>query len=106
MDQGMLIGLVSLGVMLLFLIGVPIFLVIGFWVVGVSIIIDFTLANIGFTLFEGLNGARIEGAARPRRTCPPLAMGRGACTSRPPTCVRCSRARSVRFPPGSVSTWA
>lgn len=55
MDQGMLIGLVSLGVMLLFLIGVPIFLVIGFWVVGVSIIIDFTLANIGFTLFEGLN---------------------------------------------------
>lgn len=55
MDQGMLIGLVSLGVMLLFLIGVPIFLVIGFWVVGVSIVIDFTLANIGFTLFEGLN---------------------------------------------------
>ncbi len=55
MDQGMLIGLVSLGVLLLFLIGVPIFLVIGFWVVGVSIIIDFTLANIGFTLFEGLN---------------------------------------------------
>ncbi|MGQ7848239.1 TRAP transporter large permease [Granulosicoccus sp. 3-233] len=51
----MLIGLVSLGVLLLFLIGVPIFLVIGFWVVGVSIIIDFTLANIGFTLFEGLN---------------------------------------------------
>lgn len=55
MDQGMLIGLVSFGVFLLFLIGVPIFLVIGFWVVGVSIIIDFTLANIGFTLFEGLN---------------------------------------------------
>lgn len=55
MDQGTLIGLVSLGVVLLFLIGVPIFLVIGFWVVGVSIIIDFTLANIGFTLFEGLN---------------------------------------------------
>ncbi|ASJ74078.1 TRAP transporter large permease [Granulosicoccus antarcticus] len=55
MDQGMLIGLVSFGVFLLFLVGVPIFLVIGFWVVGVSIIIDFTLANIGFTLFEGLN---------------------------------------------------
>lgn len=55
MDQGMLIGLVSFGVFLLFLIGVPIFLVIGFWVVGVSLIIDFTLANIGFTLFEGLN---------------------------------------------------
>ena len=36
-------------------IGVPIFLVIGFWVVGVSMVIDFTLANVGVTLFEGLN---------------------------------------------------
>jgi len=55
MGQGTWIGLISLGVTLLFLVGVPIFLVIGFWVVGVSIVIDFTLANIGVTLFEGLN---------------------------------------------------
>lgn len=55
MDQGMLIGLVSAAVITLFILGVPIFLVIGFWVVGVSIIIDFTLANLGVTLFEGLN---------------------------------------------------
>ena len=55
MDQGLLIGLVSAGVAVLFIIGVPIFLVIGFWVVGVSLVIDFTLANIGFTLFEGLS---------------------------------------------------
>ncbi len=55
MDQGTLIGLISFGVVLLFLIGVPIFLVIGFWVVGASLVIDFTLANVGVTLFEGLN---------------------------------------------------
>lgn len=55
MDNGTLIALISAGVIALFLIGVPVFLVIGFWVVGVSIVIDFTLANIGVTLFEGLN---------------------------------------------------
>ena len=55
MDQSTLIALVSAGVVVLFVLGVPIFLVIGYWVVGVSIVIDFTLANIGVTLFEGLN---------------------------------------------------
>jgi C4-dicarboxylate transporter DctM subunit len=55
MDNGTLIALVTAGVIALFLIGIPVFLVIGFWVVGVSLIIDFTLANIGVTLFEGLN---------------------------------------------------
>ncbi len=55
MDQGTLLGLLSAGVIVLFLIGVPIFLVIGYWVVGASLVIDFTLANIGVTLFEGLN---------------------------------------------------
>ena len=53
--DGLLISLVSIGVTILFVLGVPIFLVIGFWVVGVSLVIDFTLANIGVTLFEGLN---------------------------------------------------
>lgn len=55
MDNGTLIALISIGVTLLFIIGVPIFLVIGFWVVGCSLVIDFTLANIGVTLFEGLS---------------------------------------------------
>lgn len=55
MDNSILISLVSLGVVVLFLLGVPIFLVIGLWVAGVSVVIDFTLANIGVTLFEGLN---------------------------------------------------
>jgi C4-dicarboxylate transporter DctM subunit len=55
MDQSIWIALISAGVLGLFLIGVPIFLVIGYWVLGVSLVIDFTLANIGVTLFEGLN---------------------------------------------------
>ncbi|MBL8442471.1 MAG: TRAP transporter large permease [Zoogloeaceae bacterium] len=55
MDNSILITLVSVGVIALFLLGVPIFLVIALWVTGVSIVIDFTLANIGVTLFEGLN---------------------------------------------------
>ncbi len=53
--DGLLIALISLGVTILFILGVPIFLVIGFWVVGVSLVIDFTLANVGVTLYEGLN---------------------------------------------------
>ncbi len=47
--------LVSGVVTVFFAVGVPIFLVIGFWVIGVSLAIDFTLANLGVTLFEGLN---------------------------------------------------
>ncbi len=47
--------LVSGIVTVFFAVGVPIFLVIGFWVIGVSLVIDFTLANLGVTLFEGLN---------------------------------------------------
>ena len=52
---GTWITLISIGVTVLFVIGVPIFLVIALWVTGVSIVIDFTLANIGVTLYEGLN---------------------------------------------------
>lgn len=55
MTDGLLIGLITAGVTLFFLLGVPIFLVIGFWVVGTSLVIDFTLANIGVTLFQGLS---------------------------------------------------
>ncbi len=53
--EGLFIILISLAVTALFVLGVPIFLVIGFWVIGVSVVIDFTLANIGVTLYEGLN---------------------------------------------------
>ena len=47
--------LISAAVTVFFAVGVPIFLVIGFWVIGLSLVIDFTLANLGVTLFEGLN---------------------------------------------------
>ncbi|MGI9384024.1 MAG: TRAP transporter large permease [Methyloligellaceae bacterium] len=53
--EGLLVALISIGVTVLFVLGVPIILVIGFWVIGVSLVIDFTLANIGVTLYEGLN---------------------------------------------------
>ncbi|MGI9417526.1 MAG: TRAP transporter large permease [Geminicoccaceae bacterium] len=49
------IALISIGVTVLFAMGIPIFLIISLWVIGVSIVIDFTLANIGVTLYEGLN---------------------------------------------------
>jgi len=55
METETLLLLTTIGVVTLFVLGVPIFLVIGVWVVGASIAIDFTLANIGVTLFEGLN---------------------------------------------------
>jgi len=54
-EQGTLLTLLSIGVTVLFVLGVPIFLVIGFWIIGASLVIDFTLANVGVTLFEGLN---------------------------------------------------
>ncbi len=53
--DGLWITLISIGVTLLFVMGLPIFLIISLWVVGVSLVIDFTLANIGVTLYEGLN---------------------------------------------------
>ncbi len=53
--EALWIILISAIVTVFFLLGVPIFLVIGFWVIGVSLVIDFTLANLGVTLFEGLN---------------------------------------------------
>lgn len=53
--DGTLLFLISVGVTIMFAFGVPIFLVIGFWVIGASLIIDFTLANIAVTLYEGLN---------------------------------------------------
>lgn len=55
MENSTLITLISIGVTIMFILGVPIFLVIGFWVVGLSLVIDFTLANVGVTLFEGLS---------------------------------------------------
>lgn len=48
MSDGSLITLISLGASALFLLGVPIFLVIGMWVVLSSMVVGLTLDNIGF----------------------------------------------------------
>jgi len=45
----------SLAGVVIFMLGVPIVLVIGLWSIAVSLVIDLRLANVSFTLFEGLN---------------------------------------------------
>ncbi len=48
-DQTLVVA-ISLGVTLLFMIGVPVFLVIGFWVIGLSFVLELSLDNIGAAL--------------------------------------------------------
>ncbi|MCV0370906.1 TRAP transporter large permease [Filomicrobium sp.] len=55
MDTTTLVILASIGGTVLFLIGVPVFLVLGLWIVMASNAIGFTLSNIPTTLFEGIN---------------------------------------------------
>ncbi len=52
MSDGTLILLISMGATLFFVLGVPIFLVIGIWVVGASFVLDLTLDNIGTALSD------------------------------------------------------
>jgi TRAP-type C4-dicarboxylate transport system permease large subunit len=52
MTDGNWILLISIGVTVFFMLGVPIFLVIGFWVVGASFVLDLTLDNIGVALSD------------------------------------------------------
>lgn len=52
MADGTLILVISLGVTALFMLGVPIFLVIGFWVVFCSFVLGLTLDNIGVALSD------------------------------------------------------
>lgn len=54
-SETQLIVAASIIATVLFILGVPIFVVIGMWIIGISLIIDFTLANLGVTLFEGLS---------------------------------------------------
>lgn len=53
--EGYLIALVSVVLAGLFILGMPILLVIGHWVLWVSVIVDFRLSNISMTLIEGIN---------------------------------------------------
>ncbi|MCZ0813106.1 MAG: TRAP transporter large permease [Pseudomonadota bacterium] len=50
MSDPTLITLISIGVTLFFMIGVPVFLVIGYWVIGISFVIGMPLQNIGGAL--------------------------------------------------------
>ena len=52
MTDGTWITLISLGVTLLFMLGVPVFLVISFWVLGASLVIELPLDNIGTALSD------------------------------------------------------
>ncbi|TQV74290.1 TRAP transporter large permease [Denitrobaculum tricleocarpae] len=52
MTDGNWILLISIGVTVFFMLGVPIFLVIGFWVVGASFVLGLTLDNIGVALSD------------------------------------------------------
>ena len=47
MTDGTLITLISLGVTFLFMLGVPVLLVIVYWVIGCSFVMGLTLDNIG-----------------------------------------------------------
>ena len=51
----MLTLLISFLAMVFFALGTPILLVIGLWVVGMHLTFDFSLANLGGTMFESLN---------------------------------------------------
>lgn len=55
MSDGSLITLISLGVTLLFMLGVPVFLVISSWVVGCSFVLGLTLDNMGAELLNVFN---------------------------------------------------
>ncbi len=52
MSDGTWVTLISLGVTFLFMMGVPVFLVIGYWVIGCSFVLGMTLDNIGSALSD------------------------------------------------------
>lgn len=52
MTDGTWVTLISIGVTVLFMLGTPIFLVIGFWTVGCSFVLGLTLDNIGVALSD------------------------------------------------------
>jgi C4-dicarboxylate transporter DctM subunit len=55
MTDASVITLISLGVTVLFMLGVPVFLVIGAWVVGCSAVLGLTLDNMGAELLNVFN---------------------------------------------------
>ena len=52
MTDGTIVTLISIGVTILFMLGVPVFLVIGYWVIGMSFLLALPLLNIGAALAD------------------------------------------------------
>ncbi|MEM8822868.1 MAG: TRAP transporter large permease [Pseudomonadota bacterium] len=52
MTDGTIITLISIGVTILFMMGTPVFLVIGYWVIGMSFVLGLPLDNIGAALAD------------------------------------------------------
>ncbi|MEM0937709.1 MAG: TRAP transporter large permease [Pseudomonadota bacterium] len=52
MTDGTIITLLSVGVTILFMLGTPVFLVIGYWVIGMSFVLELSLDNIGAALSD------------------------------------------------------
>ena len=57
MTDGTIITLISLGVTFLFMLGVPVLLVIAYWVIGCSFVLGLTLDNMGAELLNVFNKA-------------------------------------------------
>ncbi len=55
MIDGTLVVLVTVAAFALFALGSPILIIMGLWVVGMQLVIDFPMANVGSSMFEGLN---------------------------------------------------
>ena len=52
MSDATIITTISLAVTVLFMLGTPVFLVIGYWVIGMSFVLGLTLDNIGAALSD------------------------------------------------------
>ncbi|MEO0501621.1 MAG: TRAP transporter large permease subunit, partial [Pseudomonadota bacterium] len=52
MTDGTWVTLISIGVTVFFMLGVPVFLVIGYWVIGCSLVLGMTFDNIGAALSD------------------------------------------------------
>ena len=50
-----LVLIISFVAMVFFVLGTPILLIIGLWVVGMQLVFEFPMANLGGTMFESLN---------------------------------------------------
>ena len=55
LDQGTMIWIITIVIFALFALGTPIFLCAAYWVLLVSLVIDFTIENIGITCYQGIS---------------------------------------------------